>query len=105
MNLEKAKHVAKSVSTQYFERIFDVTKHQDVIHVMVIDDNWDLYINDVAKHINVFRIEGKSATFIKAYVEERAASYAELFLNLLAERVGTQKMIEAGLVVEAPSND
>ena len=94
----------KEVSHRYLEVIFNKKKHQDVIHAMVTGSAWEMFLSDVAQVVGQYKSQGKSDKFIGAYVAERTRCYAETFLNYLHERVGTDAIIEEGLVRD-PSDE
>lgn len=94
----KYEQLIREISSQYLEKIFDASKHQDVIHELTTGAVWDYFLSDVSDHLRAFKLERRSQKFVTTYVAERTRMYAETYLSHLHERVGTVAMIDAGLV-------
>lgn len=88
----------RDVARLYFERVLKKHKHQDVLHHMTDGLHWEHFVSDVANEVSRYKFGCKSNRFILVYISERARAYAELFLNHLADRVGTGALVEEEIV-------
>ena len=82
------------------ETIFVKDKHQDVLHQLMDAEIYDVLIKDIQEGLETPLLVRASDKAKSTYIVERARLYAETYLNLLHERVGTDAMLDEGLVRE-----
>lgn len=98
--IRTSKALVNDISMRYLEHVFSEKRHQDILHAMITGEAWDVVKEDMVRHVESCKLQTKPDKFIKMYIAERTRLYAESFLDHLHKQVGTQALIDEGLVKE-----